>query len=69
MRISGGAETIQQYLDRGLIDEFSITLTPVLLGAGIRLFDHIDADRLTLTQSRADASSRVTHLTYTVAKR
>ncbi|MFF7047326.1 dihydrofolate reductase family protein [Streptomyces griseorubiginosus] len=69
VRISGGAETIQQYLDSALIDEFSITLAPVLLGTGIRLFDHVDADRLTLTQSHADASSRVTHLTYTVGKR
>jgi dihydrofolate reductase len=69
VRIAGGAETIQQYLDAGLIDEFSISLAPVLFGGGIRLFDHVDADRIALEQARADASSRVTHLTYTVAKR
>jgi dihydrofolate reductase len=69
VRIAGGAETIQQYVDAGLIDEFSITLSPVLFGSGIRLFDHVDADRLALDQARADASSRVTHLTYTVGKR
>ncbi|MER6209852.1 dihydrofolate reductase family protein [Streptomyces sp. NPDC001073] len=69
VRISGGAETIQQYLDAGLVDEFSITLAPVLFGTGIRLFDHVDPDRLALTQVRSDASSRVTHLTYTTAKR
>ncbi|MFE2883850.1 dihydrofolate reductase family protein [Streptomyces sp. NPDC059272] len=69
VRISGGAETIQQYLDAGLVDEFSITLAPVLFGTGIRLFDHVDPDRLALTQARSDASSRVTHLTYTTAKR
>jgi dihydrofolate reductase len=69
VRIAGGAETIQQYLDRGLIDEFSVTLAPVLFGAGIRLFDRVDPDRLALHQARADASSRVTHLTYTTAKR
>ena len=69
VRISGGAETIQQYLDAGLVDEFSITLAPVLFGTGIRLFDHVDPDRLALTQTRSDASSRVTHLTYTTAKR
>src|ERR687883_1823801 len=67
VRIAGGAETIQQYLDRGLIDEFSITLAPVLFGTGIRLFDHLGPDRLTLAQTRSDGSSRVTHLTYTVA--
>jgi dihydrofolate reductase len=69
VRIAGGAETIQQYLDGGLIDEFSITLTPVLFGTGIRLFDRLDPARLALAQARADASSRVTHLTYTAAKR
>ncbi|MGW0418055.1 dihydrofolate reductase family protein [Streptomyces sp. NPDC003015] len=69
VRIAGGAETIQQYLDGGLIDEFSITLAPVLLGTGIRLFDHVNPDRLTLNQTRTDPSSRVTHLTYTVGKR
>jgi dihydrofolate reductase len=69
VRIAGGAETIQEYLDGGLVDELSITLAPVLFGAGIRLFDRIDADRLTLDQTRADASARVTHLTYAVGKR
>ena len=68
VRISGGAETIQQYLDRGLVDEFSITLAPVLLGAGSRLFDHLDPDRLVLEQVRAAASDRVTHLTYAVGR-
>ncbi|HEX8761813.1 MAG TPA: dihydrofolate reductase family protein [Pseudonocardiaceae bacterium] len=69
VRISGGAETIQEYLDSDLIDEFSITLAPVLFGTGIRLFDRVDPDRLALDQARTDASSRVTHLTYTVGKR
>jgi dihydrofolate reductase len=69
VRIAGGAETIQEYLDSGLIGEFSITLAPVLFGTGIRLFDHVDPDRLALDQARTGASSRVTHLTYTAAKR
>jgi dihydrofolate reductase len=69
VRIAGGAETIQQYLDSGLIDEFSIALAPVLFGTGIRLFDRVDAAHLALDQVRSDASSRVTHLTYTVGKR
>ena len=69
VRIAGGAETIQQYLDGGLVDEFSITLAPVLFGTGIRLFDRLDPDRLVLDQAHADASSRVTHLTYTVGNR
>ena len=69
VRISGGAETIQEYLDTGLIDEFSVTLAPVLFGTGIRLFDRVDPDRLALNQARTAASARVTHLTYTAVKR
>jgi dihydrofolate reductase len=56
-------------VDSGLIDEFSITLAPVLFGTGIRLFDRVDPARLALGQARTDASSRVTHLTYTAVKR
>jgi len=69
VRIAGGGETIQEYLDTGLIDEFSVTVAPVLFGAGIRLFDRVDPARLTLNQVSAAASPRVTHLTYTVGKR
>jgi len=69
VRISGGAQMIQEYLDAGLIDEFSITLAPVLFGTGIRLFDRVDPDRLALKQVRTAASTRVTHLTYTPLKR
>jgi dihydrofolate reductase len=69
VRIAGGAETIQEYLGSGLVDEFSVTVAPVLLGSGIRLFDRLDPDRLALDQTRTDASSRVTHLTYAVGKR
>src|ERR671938_1250025 len=67
VRIAGGGATIQEYLDSGLIDEFSITLAPVLLGTGVRLFDRVDPARLALDQARTDASARVTHLTYTAA--
>jgi dihydrofolate reductase len=69
VRIAGGAETIQQYLDRGLIDECSITLAPVLLGSGARLFERLDGDRIGLAPIRTDASARVTHLTYAVTRR
>ncbi|MEV4314884.1 dihydrofolate reductase family protein [Actinocrispum sp. NPDC049592] len=68
VRIAGGGETVQQYLNAGLVDEFSVTLAPVLFGTGVHLFDRVDPDRLALTQVRSTASTRVTHLTYTVGK-
>jgi dihydrofolate reductase len=36
-----GADTIQQLLNAGLLDEISVDIAPVLLGSGVRLFDHL----------------------------
>lgn len=69
VRIAGGAATIVEYLNAGLIDEFSIALSPVLFGSGTRLFEAVDAARVALQPLRAEPSPRVTHLTYAVRKR
>jgi dihydrofolate reductase len=69
IRIAGGGAMILQYVNAGLIDEFSIALSPVLFGSGIRLFDGVDASRVALEQLRSEPSSRVTHLTYAVHPR
>lgn len=69
VRIAGGAETILEYLNAGLIDEFSIALSPVLFGSGIRLFEGVDTGRVALEPLRAEPSPRVTHLRYAVRKR
>jgi dihydrofolate reductase len=42
VRLGGGAATIQQYLNAGLIDELHVAVVPILLGRGERLFDHLD---------------------------
>ncbi|WP_069165981.1 dihydrofolate reductase family protein [Nocardia altamirensis] len=69
VRVAGGGATILEYLNACLIDEFTIALSPVLFGAGIRLFEGIDAARVALKPVRAEPTQRVTHLTYTVYKR
>ena len=69
VRIAGGGATILKYVNAGLIDEFSIALSPVLFGAGIRLFEGVDAGRVALEPVRVEPSPRVTHLTYAVRKR
>jgi dihydrofolate reductase len=61
--------TILEYLNAGLIDEFTIALSPVVFGAGIRLFEGVDAGRVALEQVRAEPSPRVTHLTYVIRER
>jgi dihydrofolate reductase len=42
VRLGGGASTLQQYLRAGLIDEMHVAVVPIVLGAGERLFDHLD---------------------------
>lgn len=41
IRISGGADVVQQYLNMGAIDELEIALAPVLFGSGRRLFENL----------------------------
>ena len=69
VRIAGGGDTILQYVNAGLVDEFSIALSPVLFGAGTRLFDHVDAAGVALEPISSEATPRVTHLTYAVHRR
>ena len=69
VRIAGGGATILAYLNAGLVDEFSVALSPVLFGAGVRLFEGVDAGRVALEPVRAEASPKVTHLTYAVRER
>jgi len=69
VRIAGGGATIVEYLNAGLVDEFSVAVSPVLFGSGIRLFEAVDAARLALEPLRAEPTDRVTHLTYAVRER
>ncbi len=40
IRISGGADVIQQYLNLDCVDELEVALAPVLFGGGRRLFEN-----------------------------
>lgn len=64
IRISGGADVIQQYLKMGVMDELEIALAPVLFGSGRRLFENMDE---ALPQFRIDKvlnTPDATHLRY-----
>jgi len=63
-----GADTIQQLLNAGLLDELSIDIAAVLLGSGVRLFDHLAATPAVLGNPTAIAGVGVTHLRYPVVK-
>jgi dihydrofolate reductase len=69
VRIAGGGTIILEYVNAGQVDEFTIALSPVLFGSGIRLFEGVDAGRVALEQVRSQPSQRVTHLTYAVRQR
>jgi len=66
IRIGGGAETIRQFLDAGLVEELTISIAPLLLGDGVRLLDRIDPGRVALEIIGATHSALVTHLHYRV---
>jgi dihydrofolate reductase len=61
--LGGGASVAQQYLAAGLLDEVEVSLVPVLLGGGERLFDNLGAE-VKLEQIRAIEAPGVTHIKY-----
>jgi dihydrofolate reductase len=64
----GGTTITQQCLQLGLLDELHIHLAPVLLGAGIRLFDTLGAQPRQLDIIKVVETPTVTHLQYRVVK-
>ena len=65
--VAGGASLAQQVLAAGLLDELQIHLTPVVLGGGTRLLEHVDPE-VRLEGSRVIESPSVTHLRFRVLK-
>jgi dihydrofolate reductase len=61
-----GAQTIQQCLDAGLLDEIQVDVAAVLLGAGVRLFDRLANTPAALGDPTVVAGVGVTHLRYPV---
>lgn len=64
IRISGGADTVAQYLNAGLVDELEIALSPLLLGGGTSLIREIEPTAVALDIEDTAPSQRVTHLRY-----
>jgi dihydrofolate reductase len=63
-----GADIAQQLLRAGKVDEIQVSLVPLLLGAGVRLFDHLGPDPIALEQVRVIESEGVTHVRYRVVR-
>ncbi len=67
--VSIGSPTItQQCLNAGLLDEIVVELVPVLMGQGIRFFDHPSVAPIRLTDPDVIQGTGVTHLRYQVLR-
>jgi dihydrofolate reductase len=64
----GAASIAQQCIRAGLLDEIHVDLVPVLLGGGVRLFEHLGAGPIELERTRAIEAPGVTHLTFRVLR-
>ncbi len=66
--VVGGASTLQQCLQLGLADEVEISLRPVLLGGGLRLFEHLSSAPIELEIFSVDRTRLTTDLRYRVVR-
>jgi dihydrofolate reductase len=69
IRIQGGANIIQQFLNAGLVDEFFIHIAPVFLGSGIRLFEGINKNIYDIQIVEVIPSNLTTHIRYKLTKK
>jgi len=66
--VVGGASTFQQCINAGLVDELHIDIKPLLLGEGLRLFEHLDPEPIELEITSVIESPDVTHLRFRIVK-
>ena len=66
--VVGGASTTQQCIKAGLFDEIHLSLMPVLLVEGLRLFEHLDSESIELERIEVIASHTTTDIKFRVIK-
>ena len=66
--VVGGADTAQQCLRAGLVDEIHIGIVPILLGEGLRFFEPLVNEQTKLERTRVFASPTRTDLWFRVIK-
>ena len=68
--VVNGADVLRQYLAGGYVDEFTLTIAPILLGGGKRLFDGIERTDITFERTDVIESPFATHIRFktTIAK-
>ena len=66
--VIGGANTAQQLIKAGLLDEIEIDIMPLLLGEGLRLFDHLGTEQIELETTRVIESPTRIDIRFRVVK-
>jgi dihydrofolate reductase len=66
--IVGGANTAQQLLRARLVDEIEIGIMPLLLGQGLRFFEHLDDEQFELERTRVIESGARVDMRFRVVK-
>jgi dihydrofolate reductase len=66
--IGGGASVVPQYLAAGLLDEIVVSIVPLFLGGGARLFYNLGEPGPRLRQVQAIEAPGVTHIRYARAE-
>jgi len=65
VRLGGGAATIRQYLQAGLVDELHVAVSPIILGSGESLFGGIDLLKLGYKCAERVTSPAALHMVLT----
>ena len=61
IRLLGGAETIREYLQAGLVDEMHVVVSPILLGSGEHLLAGLDLPALGYRCTECVPSAKAAH--------
>jgi dihydrofolate reductase len=65
VRIGGGVTTLREFFKAGLIDHAHITVVPIVLGRGVRLWDGLEGIERDYTTEAVSSPSGVTHVQFT----
>jgi dihydrofolate reductase len=65
--LAGGASVANQFLSARLVDEVDVSIAPLILGSGARLFEGLGRTAIRLKQIRAVDAPGVTHIKYEVS--
>lgn len=62
IRIGGGASTIRQFLQAGLVDEMHLVVSPIFIGQGEHLFSDLDLPKLGFTETEMIQGEKGVHI-------